>query len=307
MRSCVIAQEALSRGFNCVIVGQFDGLNWLKEYIREIGIDHYPGNPEDFPSNSKTDVLILDSYTMSTDSIFNVKSNWLYFVSIVDEVTPSYNADLLINPSFSKLLRADSQIPILWGSDYVLTRKAISKVPNKEVPGTTLKVIISAGGSDPFAFSETIACVLDEITVDFEVHFFVDREIYSRNNKKFVSHRVGRSLDSESTNADLVLSTASTSSLEFIAREIPIGVVCVTENQQANYRILTSMGLASDIGFIDAQGKWVLNKIEICDLLTDKSKRDSYRNFAKGLIDLKGAERVVTQILCRIQTRDTSR
>jgi len=92
---------------------------------------------------------------------------------------------------------------------------------------------------------------------------------------------------------DVVLTTASTSSLEFIAREIPTGVLCLVDNQENYYEQLGRLGFAAQIGIRTFAGAWEINVEVIRDLLGSQKKRDGLKQSILGLIDLKGASRVI--------------
>ena len=51
-------------------------------------------------------------------------------------------------------------------------------------------------------------------------------------------------------NVDLILTTSSTSSLEFIACGPPVGVACAVENQKQYYAALGQLGIATQLDFI---------------------------------------------------------
>ena len=91
----------------------------------------------------------------------------------------------------------------------------------------------------------------------------------------------------------MVLTTASTSSLEFIAREIPTGVVCLIDNQEDYYEQLGRLGYATQIGVRTSAGAWEFNVEAIKNLLASQEKRDALKESVSDLIDLKGAERVI--------------
>ena len=47
---------------------------------------------------SLDNILVLDSYTLATNSPELLRSRWRRFVLIADEVTPHFDADLLFHP-----------------------------------------------------------------------------------------------------------------------------------------------------------------------------------------------------------------
>ena len=104
-------------------------------------------------------------------------------------------------------------------------------------------------------------------------------------------------LDLVANDVDVVLTTASTSSLEFIAREIPTGVVCAVDNQEEYYEKLGRLGYASQIGFRNPIVGWEFNVEAIRELMESQEKRRVLTETIKGLIDLKGAQRVIDYLI----------
>ena len=100
-----------------------------------------------------------------------------------------------------------------------------------------------------------------------------------------------------SRDADLILTTSSTSSLEFIARGFCVGVACAVENQKQFYDDLAQLGIAAQIGRHSLSSGWNLEKNTIYKLITDASFRVDLTNKALGLIDFNGATRIVDAII----------
>ena len=56
---------------------------------------------------------------------------------------------------------------------------------------------------------------------------------------------IGHMLDEVSRDANVVLTTSGTSSLEFIGQGICVGVACVVDNQRQYYESLGQLGVAA--------------------------------------------------------------
>ena len=107
---------------------------------------------------------------------------------------------------------------------------------------------------------------------------------------------VGPRIDELTNNVDLVLTTASTSSLEFLARGFCVGIACAVDNQEQYYNSLGELGVAAQIGLRNLGNKWELDKEKIISLVTSSELRASLIAKAEGLIDFKGASRIVDAI-----------
>jgi spore coat polysaccharide biosynthesis predicted glycosyltransferase SpsG len=293
MRLSVLAEEAISRGFECVFIGKISGLDWVAERIGTMGFTQMLTDETSFVADATRDVLILDSYSIPVSNPLIAKMNWKIVMSICDQVTPNYNVDIKLHPGFEKIGENQEAPIVLSGPEHILIRRGILRSGRKESGDGTTKVLVVGGGSDPFGYVPAIAEVINSLGLNLEVHLFTNQEISTEFSGGFVIHPIGGELDVIARDADVVLTTASTSSLEFIAQVIPTGVACVIDNQEDYYDQLGRLGYAIQIGTRTLAGGWEFNVGAIRDLLGSPEKRDFLKNSILGLIDQKGAERVI--------------
>jgi len=292
MRSSVIAEEAILRGHECVFVGSVLGLDWVKRRVDGLGFTQIC-SPTEFKLNSNTDICVVDSYTEAETSIYGNRIHWRLHVSIQDESTPKFDADILVIPGLRTEKVPYSSSKILSGPDYVLIRKSIRKSAPTYPTDEPFTVIISGGGSDPFGFAEEVARLIDKLAIQGEFHFFTNRKIESRTGKVFLSHYFGESLDLIAQKAHAVLTTASSSSLEFIARELPTAVACVIENQNSYYHQLSKLNFACVLGGYNEFNGWVISQESLSSFLLNEAYREKLNERISGLVDLRGAERIM--------------
>lgn len=298
MRSSAIAEEAILRGIECIFIGDLGGMSWLEERIQRLGFSSILTSGNTFRSTPDGDVLILDSYVIDPSDPFVLKKNWHAIVNIADNLTPSYECDVIVHPGLDLDWVSSATVPVMAGAEYILARKSIKKVKPRKVDARKgPKILVVGGGSDPYRFCEAIARVLDSIDGLFEVNFLSSLEIVSKANKSFRTYPIGEVLDNLVNTADFVLTTASTTSLEFIGREIPTGIACVVDNQENYYLEIGKCGLAKQLGARRLDGTWQLDSNAIEELITSDIMRNSLRARVANLIDLRGAERVVDYIV----------
>jgi spore coat polysaccharide biosynthesis predicted glycosyltransferase SpsG len=297
MRSSVLAEEAISQGFECIFVGRILDLDWVSERISKLGFSQVHSDQDTFVANAESDVLILDSYSIPISDPFIAKKNWKKIMCISDEITPKYESDLELRPGLAKVDLEQDLPTVLSGADHILIRKGIVKSKREKKLGGTLKVLVVGGGSDSFGFVAAIAEVVSSMKLDLEVHVFTNRVIPDDSEVRFVEHIIGSELDLIANSVDLVLTTASTSSLEFIAREIPTGVGCAVDNQREYYEQFGRLGYVTQIGTRNSNGNWEFKFQEIRELLENQGRRDSLMKATRMLIDLKGAKRVLDKLV----------
>jgi spore coat polysaccharide biosynthesis predicted glycosyltransferase SpsG len=199
-----------------------------------------------------------------------------------------------LNPSWF----SDSSVPILAGPKYIPLRASLAK--NTSVytrKSKTLKIVVVAGGSDPYNVVLEISKILADFKESFEAHLFTNSPADYNLDCRFHFCKIGPSLEEVSRNADIILTTSSTSSLEFLAQGHCVGVVCAIDNQKQYYDQLGQLGVAAQIGTRTDLTGWSFKTETIHNLLTDSGFRWRIKNEAVGLIDFMGAKRIVDVML----------
>jgi spore coat polysaccharide biosynthesis predicted glycosyltransferase SpsG len=298
MRSSAIAEELIARGEEVIFVGQISDLSWVKKRIDSLGFSGIYSQSADFHSLSATDVLILDSYHIDINDRFIAQERWHHIVAIVDEVTPNYSCTIRIHPSIDSNWVGDSQSPVLSGPKYIPLRNSLSKGTQKSNnEHQSLRIGVVAGGSDPYELVHEIAKILSRIPERFEVYLFSKSSFDLALDPRFHRIEVGEQLDELIKDFDLVLTTASTSSLEFLARGLCVGLICAVDNQRQYYEDLGNLGVAAQLGSRTLNDDWELDEQKIYSLVTSKELRMNLKTRAFGLIDFNGASRIAEVIL----------
>ncbi len=305
MRSSVLAEEAISRKLECIFVGRISGLDWVSERISNLGFSRVIEDERFFDVDRESDVLVLDSYSIPVSNQFIAKDNWSLVLSICDAVTPRYQCDLELRPGLEDVETGNGETRILSGAMHILIRKGIEKSKKEISPGDVTKVLVMGGGADPFRFVESIVDSLKSMGVSLLVHAFTDGQISNHSSVHVVSHPLGSNLDLIAKDVDVVFTTASTSCFEFIAREIPTGIVCAVDNQADYFDQLGRLGYAAQLGVYNSNCGWEFDLPSIKEMLESPKKRQSLKEVTKSLIDLKGAARVVdAMVLLAARTKN---
>jgi len=298
MRSSAIAEELIARGKDVIFVGRSSDLPWVEERIKSLGFTNIYEDTSAYNSGPENDILILDSYEIDVDDSFIEPSKWFRVIAIVDEQTPSYSCGLKIHPGLDSLWTGDSSTPILAGPNFIPFRKSLSlSLASKSQVNGTIKIIVVAGGSDPHNLVTEVARILLSFSDNFEAYLFSNSTSKETLDARFHIVEIGTQLEKLTQNADLVLTTSSTSSLEFIARGLCVGVACSVDNQEQYYNSLGDLGVAAQIGFRNSDSNWELDKVKIHLLVNSPEFRKELVTKAIGLIDFKGASRIADAIL----------
>jgi spore coat polysaccharide biosynthesis predicted glycosyltransferase SpsG len=300
MRTSAIAEEAISRGIECVFVGSIQNLDWVAKRIENLGFSQII-LPQNFQNHPVSDVLILDSYTLDICDSFVQPNRWDKIISIADFCTPNYPSNLIIHPGIDGSWFKGEPKNFLFGARYVPMRKEIERTTHI-VEGLADNVVIFGGGADHFNFALAVASKLVHIS-GFGKAIFVsdDHQTIEVMDSRFQVVPFGKSIDKMINAADLVFTTASTSSLEIIARGLPLGIACAVKNQTKHYQNLVELGLASPLGQRTSSGLWELNTKEMEMLIGNPLYRFGLKGVNSIKVDLLGSKRVVDAILKLLQ------
>lgn len=294
-RSLGVIEELIFLNYKVIFIGKIGEIPWVDKRIRSLGFFQIFENEENFISNKQTDILILDSYTIPTTSPFIDKEKWKFIITIIDESTPEYIADLRIHPGVSENLNYPMGPKLLTGPRYIPFRKSIKKLTQNS-SSATLNVTVVGGGVDNFEFVEEMSVVLSKIPGDFVVSFFSNFPDKLMKDLRFNVFPIGDDLDEVGNKSDLVFLPSSTTSLEFLARGCAIGITCIYENQKQYYQSLYDLGVAVQIGEYE-NGNWNLRVGEIKKLLVSHELRKELSKKSNAIFDLQGASRIVNEIL----------
>jgi spore coat polysaccharide biosynthesis predicted glycosyltransferase SpsG len=294
MRTSAIAEEFIAQGEEVFFLGEISEIPWVQERINGLGFSGVLGLDSNFITNPKCDVLIIDSYEIPVADHFIQPHKWYKVISIFDEQTPNYFCDLRIHPGISTEWKSISSVKTVSGPNFFPLRKSIP-VSNLQVPGPILKILVVGGGSDTTGFVRSVSNILKNSHREFHAYLFSDEPDLQSRDSRFEVVQIGHSFDSIANNCHLAFTTASTTSLEFLARGCPVGIGCAVDNQEIYYQELATRGLASAIGRYQ-NGNWDLDRNLINQLIISQSIREQLINRSSGVIDSNGSKRILNLI-----------
>lgn len=294
-RSLGLIEELIDLKYKVFFVGDTSEIPWVTNNMKFLGFSNILRNEQEFTSSAKTDVLILDSYTIPTNSEFLNKLNWLLVVAIQDLCSPKYDAHLIVHPGVAENLYIPSNVKVLSGPEYVPLRKSILR-SSKKLQSSDLIVTVISGGVDLIGFAKEMSKQLKVLSGSFTVNFFTNNAAGIEIDSRFKIFEFGSHLDEIGNVSDLVFCTASSTALEFIARGCAIGICCGSPNQEQYYEVLPKLGVSIPIGVFQDM-KWILDSMAIQDLVSSKLLRDQLSNKSIQLIDFNGAKRIIKEIM----------
>lgn len=295
MRGIGIIQELIRRGYPVYFVGNTCEVPWINEIIQNESFEAIYNTESDFIPNKDSDVLIFDSYSLPIDHSFIHIENWKHVIAIGDEFTPSYSACMKISPTFALNGRSSNCSVNLTGPSFIPIRNGIKQI-NLSQSNEEVRICVVGGGVDQQDFVPVVSNVLSRISGNFVANFFTNKRHLVSSDARFRVFPIGKMLDEIANNSHVALTTASTSSIEFMARGCGVGIACSVKNQESYYDEFTKLGICLPIGkYVDK--KWNIDTFNIKKLVKSKELRLKISSTATSLLDMKGAERIVSRIL----------
>lgn len=298
MRTSALAEELIAKQYEVIFIGSTKEIPWVQEYISSLGFDQILDNSDFFNSDSKNDVLILDSYTLPLSDTFIAPNKWFKIIAFIDDGSPRYSADLYVNTSLTSDWmppKSAEESPILAGLEYIQIRRALRTIEleNKVSSEKGPRILVVGGGSDPFEFVLKLYKILASLSIDFHATLMTVHSIPKINRDKFSIEPPGGGLENLLKDTDVIFSTSGTSSWEFIYLGIPLGIASAIENQNLNYRHQIKAGIATGIGSREVNTGWVFDIDAISDLILHPHKRKN----KQFVVDGNGTFRLYAKIL----------
>lgn len=297
-RCLTLATEFQARGYLVIFVGRID-IPWVVQELHNMHFDIFDA---DNYVNSFYDILILDIYNIDADAIFYTKNLFYRTIQIIDSVTPQMDADLYIHPGLNKSFSfpLDSEYKVISGINY-LTTNTFRKVKKSSYSEMNIKsLLVIGGGTDVLDFTSNIFNYLYSIKpTGFEIHFMSEKLFHSKPQapENFHFHRLGESLKNLMSEVDTVISTAGTSSWDFLANHRILGVALAVDNQLDNFVYQTEKRYALSISRYIPQKGWQISPLEINNLLFDNKIRSELFFNICSEFDTAGPARITERIL----------
>ena len=301
MRLSAIAEEAIGRGFECFLAGNIRDIKWLDDHVKNIGFSQVLKPEYISRVMDNQSVLVIDSYHLPVDEPSLNPRNWKLVVSISDALTPSYGSNLVIYPGMNAHRFSQQSSNILFGPKFIPLRKSISKSVRIE-PTINPRLLIFGGGTDQFGFAVQVARLIRQKYLFREASFIYHESIEIESmDPRFKVFPFGSALDSIIRHSDLVITSASTSSFEVLARGIPTGIVRLIGNQDENFCDLGESGLVSKIGNRSDDGSWIFFTPVLEKLILDVDYRNVLSRKNLMVFDFLGSSRILDEVTSRYE------
>lgn len=261
--------------------------------------------------------VVLDGYYFGADYEGRLRERVPRLLAIDDEGHAGRHvADLILDQNLAA--RATSYVArpaaseCLLGPDFALLRRdfRVARVSSRVTAALGRKLLLTMGGTDPAAATETLLDVLEPVAHEFELEVVTGT---ANPRAAALAERLGwwpsvtrLVLDADMPKrlawADLAISAAGTTCWELACLGVPALLVSVADNQRPNASAMAAHGAALDLGDVATLDGEALVEA-LFALAHETERRRLMAERGRALVDGQGARRVVTAMLARDSLR----
>jgi spore coat polysaccharide biosynthesis predicted glycosyltransferase SpsG len=305
-RSFALAEVFALNGWEVTFSGVFEAPKWIFELLNKIKNVIIENPTKIIQQDKDYEVIVFDSYNFDSGEISTLRKSGTLIVYVIDDISPIMNADVYVSTLTREYLpQFIDRGKFLFGVEYALIRKEI--IINKLRNIRTLDVFnqrktlgLFSGGSAKKEFLEIMLNQLIPELNGWNIKIFSEH----MDLKNYISHDVKLEIISpkpdfycELNDINLVVSSASVSSWEFLSMDIPLAVYGIYQNQKSAYEFIVGGGYAEGLGFVENYNDFVLNKVNLRKAVDkiSNSKVSQFQN--RKLVDGNGPTRVYDEII----------
>lgn len=265
--------------------------------------------------------VVLDGYHFGYEYQKGIQEAG-YRLLVIDDYNHQarYSADILLNQNINAEhlpYACNGGAALLLGTRYILLRSQFLKVKDTQTihPATARKVLVTLGGADAENATLKVVQALKQVKISgLEAKIVlgaanpnitsIREEINDKGGavEKSGTHSIELLRDAEMpglmTWADIAVSAGGSTCWELLYMGVPTIILTVADNQEGIARGLKEHGAAENPGWVDALGSGEIAALLERVIIDKKSRRQMSVN-GRGLVDGRGAERVVQAIVER--------
>lgn len=218
---------------------------------------------------------------------------------------PDMPADVCVVPYVGAVADADAPWRTLAGPEYAVLAPAYAALPLRVARECADRVLVSCGGSDPGQFTLLVLDGIEQICSVLAIRVVVG-PLFSRELADVLAVRAAgshhvielihepESLADHMSWSDLTVAASGLIKYELAAASTPAILFSIDHSHDVVNRPFAEMGSARDLGVAFSAEEVAA---EVADLLEDRAVRVKMATAGRRLVDGKGAERLIADIM----------
>jgi UDP-2,4-diacetamido-2,4,6-trideoxy-beta-L-altropyranose hydrolase len=256
--------------------------------------------------------VVVDGYRFTPDYIRRLKTSGVRVLLFDDHARfDFYEADVVLNQNIdakAESYRHAVSTRLLFGAGYILLRpEFLAERPRMEIGGVARTLLITMGGSDSDNVTAAVVRALPWLESEFEAtvvvgsgspHFDSLRKLLERlcgetSPGKIRLVRNPANMAALMRDADLAIAAPGGTCWELAFLGVPMILITISPDQEANEVAISKAGAALCLG-------WHANLSEreigdaTCRVMSNVDQRRALSEHGRGLVDGRGAARVVS-------------
>lgn len=288
---------------------------WLaRENVEQARFSVEPGSKEDAEQTAacahRLDVswVVVDGYRFRPDYVRTLKASGVRVLFLDDDARfDSYSADVVLNQNIDAnagmYRKTEPGTRLLLGAEYVLLRPEFRAEPRTRViAGVARKLLVTMGGSDPENVTLKVMQALSGMAeTDFEAaivvgggnpHYASLQAAAERLPGKICLERNPANMARLMSGVDVAISAAGGTCWELAFLGVPMIVIVLTSDQEANASAISQQGAALSLGWhANLSAHQISDALR--NVLGDGERRRVMSERGQRLVDGRGAARVV--------------
>jgi UDP-2,4-diacetamido-2,4,6-trideoxy-beta-L-altropyranose hydrolase len=304
-RCFALAEVFDQRGWDVIFCGEFEEPKWILELLSRIENLKIKSVEVVLNSQIQYEVVVFDSYDFAFGEQNSLAVFGNFIVSIVDEVSEIFNADLYISSlPLEYLERFDKVSNNLFGPKYALVRSEFLEF-NKNSQSRAKKVLnskvgIFSGGAAKKKLFEVLLPQIIPALDGWDVKLFAGKEESPElplNSAQLTMAEPSFKFHEQLNDVSFVVATASVSSWEFLCMGIPLSIYGIYENQRNTYDFLSKNKYAEGLGFTNNFENLTIDQNILKNYAINVLEKDSKIGKQKNIVDGLGPIRIYHEII----------
>lgn len=253
------------------------------------------------------DLAVTDSYNLDCKYYHNIKKMGLKLLVIDDLAKNHISADIVLNQNiYANRLNysSGSGTKLLLGTQYTLLKRNFYLNRNRYKLSKLLRnMLITLGGSE-----NKDKCIIKIIEAlgqsgRHKLNFKIigrtsstAKDILRNSGIKYVLKDTVNNIWAEMLWADLTICGGGTTTYELCCLGVPFATVVLADNQELNCKFLERKNISINLGWHNKLNPREI-KIKLLGLIDDYKRRAVMSKNGRELVDGKGTERVLDEIL----------
>ncbi|MBU2599097.1 UDP-2,4-diacetamido-2,4,6-trideoxy-beta-L-altropyranose hydrolase [bacterium] len=328
MRCLNLAEGLKEKGMQCIFITKdidpeagkriVDSGHLVERLPAEIDLEEDLKLTVNLIKKYQLDLVVTDSYDINEIYLKRIKDLNIPLMSLDDLANMHLFSDIVLNQNIGVKVSDYSReryTKLLLGPKYVLLRKEVRDRHcfRREIKEVAKNILVTLGGTDPNNQTLKVVKALKGIKNNIKITVVIGpsylyEEILRKEietDSRFILTRNLKDILGLMEKADIAISGGGSTCYELAYLGVPNIIIVLSDNQRKNADSLDNYGTSLNLGWFEEVTEDKI-KETIKDLIKAREKRKGMSRKGRELVDGRGVERVVEEILVQLKWNNIS-